>query len=113
VVTCGSGSGSLSFDNRTSQRIGFVPPWDRPNGSRVHLIVDQLPHELCRRRKALKQSFCWRALAGLAALFIHSTATHAQELEPRSYANTPVGLNFLLAGYGYTQGKLAFDPSTQ
>ena len=26
---------------------------------------------------------------------------YAQDLEPRAYANTPVGLNFLLAGYSY------------
>ncbi|MEF8732377.1 MAG: transporter [Candidatus Accumulibacter meliphilus] len=30
-------------------------------------------------------------------------------MEPRSYANAPVGLNFLIAGYGYTRGGLAFD----
>lgn len=33
----------------------------------------------------------------------------AQEAEPRSYSNTPIGLNFLVAGYVYAQGKLAFD----
>jgi len=40
-------------------------------------------------------------------------ASHAccQEMEPRSYANTPVGLNFLIAGYGYAEGKIAFDPT--
>jgi hypothetical protein len=38
-------------------------------------------------------------------------SVRAQELEPRSYANTPVGLNFLLAGYGYAEGNLSFDPS--
>jgi hypothetical protein len=37
---------------------------------------------------------------------------HAQDLEPRSYSNTPVGLNFLIAGYGYAQGEVAFDPSS-
>jgi hypothetical protein len=35
----------------------------------------------------------------------------SQELEPRSYVNTPVGLNFLLAGYGYTQGSVVFSAS--
>jgi hypothetical protein len=35
----------------------------------------------------------------------------AQELEPRTYANTPIGMNFLLAGVGYSQGALLFDPS--
>jgi hypothetical protein len=36
---------------------------------------------------------------------------HAQALEPRSYANTPVGINFLLLGYGYTEGDVGFDAS--
>ena len=35
----------------------------------------------------------------------------AQDLEPRAYANTPVGMNFLIAGYGYSKGGLATDPS--
>ena len=34
----------------------------------------------------------------------------AQDLEPRAYANTPVGLNFLIAGYSYTTGGIATDP---
>ena len=34
----------------------------------------------------------------------------AQDAEPRSYINTPIGLNFLIAGYIHTQGKMAFDP---
>ena len=35
----------------------------------------------------------------------------AQDLEPRAYANTPVGLNFLIAGYSYTTGGIATDPA--
>jgi hypothetical protein len=35
----------------------------------------------------------------------------AQEIEPRTYSNAPVGLNFLVAGYGYTEGGVAFDPT--
>jgi hypothetical protein len=35
----------------------------------------------------------------------------AQELEPRAYVNTPVGVNFLVAGYGYAEGGVTFDPS--
>ena len=35
---------------------------------------------------------------------------YAQD-EPRAYANTPVGLNFLLAGYTYSRGGVATDPS--
>jgi hypothetical protein len=36
---------------------------------------------------------------------------YAQSLEPRSYANTPVGINFLLLGYAYTGGSVTFDAS--
>jgi len=39
------------------------------------------------------------------------SSAHAQDLEPRAYANTPVGLNFLIAGYGYSEGGVATDPS--
>lgn len=35
----------------------------------------------------------------------------AQELEPRAYANTPVGMKFLVAGYGHNEGDLLFDPT--
>jgi hypothetical protein len=48
----------------------------------------------------------------LFALMFTVAVTHAQELEPRSYSNTPVGLNFLIAGYGYAEGEVAFDPSS-
>ncbi len=37
--------------------------------------------------------------------------SHAQTLEPRAYSNAPVGMNFLLAGYSYSNGALLFDPS--
>jgi len=35
----------------------------------------------------------------------------AQSLEPRAYANAPIGLNFLIAGYAYSSGAVALDPS--
>jgi hypothetical protein len=35
----------------------------------------------------------------------------AQSLEPRAYANAPVGLNFLIAGYTYSSGGVSVDPS--
>src|SRR3954467_9696175 len=51
------------------------------------------------------------ALGMIAALSAVSNAS-AQEAEPRSYSNTPVGLNFLIAGLPVRQGKLALDPNT-
>ena len=44
-------------------------------------------------------------------LLLVASAPHAQELEPRLYANAPVGLNFAIAGYSYTTGGVAADPS--
>lgn len=44
-------------------------------------------------------------LAGFAA------PAEAQDIEPRAYANAPVGLNFLIVGYAYTRGGVSFDPS--
>ena len=43
--------------------------------------------------------------------WLGTTVAKAQDAEPRSYSNTPVGLNFLIAGALYSQGKLAFDPN--
>ncbi|HSF59072.1 MAG TPA: hypothetical protein VLD83_13465, partial [Candidatus Binatia bacterium] len=36
---------------------------------------------------------------------------YAQDLEPRAYAVTPVGLNFLIGGYAYSKGAVGTDPS--
>lgn len=47
----------------------------------------------------------------LAFALLGGPGVRAQELEPRAYSNTPTGLNFLLAGYGYTEGEVAFEPS--
>jgi Putative MetA-pathway of phenol degradation len=47
----------------------------------------------------------------LVALTLTVAGARAQDLEPRSYSNTPVGLNFLIAGYGHAYGDISFDPS--
>lgn len=36
----------------------------------------------------------------------------AAEIEPRAYVNTPIGVNFLVAGYAYTDGGLSTDASS-
>jgi hypothetical protein len=47
------------------------------------------------------------ALLGVAAMVFVARFAYAAELEPRAYSNTPVGLNFLIAGYGYSEGGLS------
>jgi hypothetical protein len=41
-------------------------------------------------------------------------ATHpaqAQELEPRAYTNTPIGVNFFSLGYAWSNGNILLDPA--
>ncbi len=40
-----------------------------------------------------------------------STSAYAQELEPRTYANTPIGINWFTVGYGYSSGNVLLDPA--
>jgi len=50
-------------------------------------------------------------LVAIALLFL-AAQVHAGEIEPRAYVNTPVGINFLLAGYAYTDGGLSTQASS-
>lgn len=58
------------------------------------------------RERFLNRAWTWFVLAVLTA-----SNVYAQDLEPRLYANTPVGVNFLIAGYSYSQGNVLADPS--
>ena len=55
----------------------------------------------------------WGSCAGLCLTVLALTAwdARAQDLEPRAYANTPIGMNFLLAGYAYSTGTVGADPA--
>ena len=46
------------------------------------------------------------------ALLFAATPTPAGEIEPRSYVNTPVGINFLLAGFAHSDGGLSTEGSS-
>ena len=52
------------------------------------------------------------ALLLLVVVLGVAVSAEAQDLEPRAFNNAPVGLNFLILGYGYTQGDVAFDSSS-
>jgi hypothetical protein len=54
-----------------------------------------------------------RVMAALAACVLAAVElpARAQDIEPRSYSNAPIGVNFLIAGYAYTRGGIAFDSS--
>ena len=50
-------------------------------------------------------------LFGLIAFGAGYAPVSGQELEPRTYANTPVNMNFLAVGFGHADGNILFDPS--
>jgi hypothetical protein len=52
------------------------------------------------------------AVRVLALLLLTPVAcAMAQSMEPRAYTNVPVGLNFLVVAYGYSQGEVGVDSS--
>ena len=65
----------------------------------------------------LNRRLAWRskalAVAALiaSALLVPASPARAQDIEPRSYSNAPVGVNFLIPGYAYTDGGVSFDTS--
>jgi len=66
---------------------------------------------ISRNRVArLSRQLLGATLIALAYL-VAASAARAQDIEPRQYSNTPVGVNFLVSGYSYTQGGVAFDSS--
>ena len=67
------------------------------------------PHRACGATALNRLSL--RVAFGIIATVFMVAIAKAQDAEPRSYTNTPVGLNFLIAGYLYSQGKIAFDPT--
>jgi hypothetical protein len=52
---------------------------------------------------------CSLVLRAACVLAASASVAGAQSIEPRSYSNAPVGVNFLLAGPYYTRGGLSFD----
>jgi len=59
-----------------------------------------------RRRRHPARRLAPLALCALAGA---GSAPRAQSIEPRAYANAPVGMNFLIGGFAQTRGGVAFD----
>ena len=55
--------------------------------------------------------FSYTAAFVAFGLISAACSVKAQTLEPRAYANAPVGMNFLLVGYQNSKGALLFDPA--
>ena len=70
---------------------------------------------LVNEQKIADRSSRMRLVTATAAvgtfIGVLGTTLHAQDLEPRAYSNSPVGLNFVIAGYGYGSGTVLTDPA--
>ena len=53
-----------------------------------------------------------RHLLPAAALLCLASAAVGQDLEPRSFSQTPVGMNFAVVSLGYAEGSMLFDQAT-
>jgi len=51
------------------------------------------------------------ALVALVVLLLWTRVTFAQELEPRSLTNVPIGVNFAVLSYAYSAGDILLDPA--
>jgi hypothetical protein len=54
---------------------------------------------------------CGIAACAVCLLAAGTLAVRAQDNEPRSYSNAPVGMNFFVSGYAFTDGSLSLDPA--
>jgi hypothetical protein len=59
----------------------------------------------------MKRRRCIRAGLLVVVLGGMPVQSRAQELEPRAYSPSPVGANFLVAGYVHSSGDVVLDPS--
>ena len=69
--------------------------------------MSQLSKNLGPRRFTDISFFWWIAFVCVGICNLAA----AQELEPRTYANTPTGVNIFSAGYAYSSGNVLLDPT--
>ena len=89
----------------TSDRVCIIPA---PNTWAARDAMACISIEKAATSRARSQATAGLCLWAITLLLLAS-ATQAQDIEPRSYSNAPVGVNFLIAGYAYTRGGVAFD----
>jgi hypothetical protein len=60
------------------------------------------------RHSLLRSISCMLALSPIAGAI---NSSQAQQLEPRAYANAPIGVNFLSLVYAWSNGNILLDPA--
>src|SRR5262245_42461817 len=93
LATCRT-DGSQARTNSIAAPTSFAPPIRRWAGS---------------ERRAMSRP---GAAVIISVMFVMVTgAASGQELEPRAYSPSPVGVTFVLAGFGRSEGGILFDPA--
>lgn len=86
-------------------KIAFRPP--------LHLLLVDTRSPSPEMGRSLRRPVL-RLTVSLAILAVGaSPSVKAQELEPRTYANLPIGTSFLLTGYSYSTGSIVADPAVR
>jgi hypothetical protein len=62
-------------------------------------------------RSAAIQKVPGLRLAALLVYLVCGMAANAQELNPRTYSNTPIDSNLVTVGYAYSSGNVLLDPT--
>jgi hypothetical protein len=106
------------YHRRAFARLSDLSLIDAADISSQRPSNDRFAFSHCTRRQAFVSTpLSWKRIMRLVTaavgtfIGVLATTVHAQDLEPRAYSNSPIGLNFVIAGYGYASGTVLTDPS--
>src|SRR4029453_4759814 len=85
--------------------MGSSVDWGHPRDCDREAHGVKAGHPMMRAVRTAR--FALAVAAGLLALLMTASGARAQEIEPRPYANIPIGLNFVAGGHAYPQGEFA------
>jgi len=83
-------------------------PLNAGNGKRKNDVVKRMTAEHMGLKPCLG---CNAVVLAAAGLVWGIGGAHAQDLEPRAYSASPIGTNFLAAGFSRSTGSSSLDPS--
>jgi hypothetical protein len=70
-----------------------------------------IPKNRAAHRRGLSVRACAAHALLLCGVTLLAHGVRAQTMEPRSFSNSPLDLNFLITGYAYQTGNVLVDPS--
>jgi hypothetical protein len=115
-MACPSGDGYPSGSSSVAKRRRSKHSWCSNVASMLFKFISSCIFSYLARvppksGPQLKLRLCRLAYLTIVAAAAPYSVLHAQSMEPLSYTNSPIGLNFLIGGYGYQTGNVLVDPS--